>query len=41
MTILGHLSPSMTRRYAHYSQKHVANLMERMHNNMVTEVSDG
>lgn len=33
MTILGHKSPSMTRRYAHYSQKHMANLMERMHNN--------
>lgn len=33
MTILGHKSPSMTRRYAHYSQKHVAELMERMHSN--------
>lgn len=33
MAILGHKSPSMTRRYAHYSQKHVASLMERMHNN--------
>ena len=34
MAILGHKSPSMTRRYAHYSQKHMANLMERMHNNL-------
>lgn len=34
MAILGHKSPSMTRRYAHYSQKHMANLMERMHNNI-------
>lgn len=34
MAILGHRSPSMTRRYSHYSQKHVANLMERMHNNI-------
>ena len=35
MTILGHKSPSMTRRYAHYSQKHVANLMERMHSDIL------
>ncbi len=37
MTILGHKSPSMTRRYAHYSQKHVADLMEKMNLNMLTE----
>lgn len=30
MAILGHKTPTMTRRYAHYSQKHVANLMEKM-----------
>ncbi len=36
MAILGHKSPSMTRRYAHYSQKHMANLMERMHNNIAS-----
>ncbi len=30
MTILGHHSPTMTRRYAHYSQKHIGDLMERM-----------
>jgi integrase len=29
MAILGHKSPTMTRRYAHYSQKHIANVMER------------
>jgi integrase len=34
MTILGHKSPSMTRRYAHYSQKHVATLLEKMHNSL-------
>lgn len=34
MAILGHKTPTMTRRYAHYSQKHVATLMERMHNNI-------
>lgn len=37
MTILGHKSPNMTRRYAHYSQKHVATLMERMHVNLLME----
>lgn len=34
MAILGHKTPTMTRRYAHNSQKHVATLMERMHNNI-------
>ena len=34
MAILGHKTPTMTRRYADYSQKHVATLMERMHNNI-------
>lgn len=29
MTILGHRSPTMTRRYAHYSQGHIANILEK------------
>lgn len=29
MAILGHKTPAMTRRYAHYSQKHLAALLER------------
>jgi len=29
MAILGHRSPHMTRRYAHYSQKHLEGLMQR------------
>lgn len=37
MTILGHKSPEMTRRYAHYSQKHVAQLMNRMQFNLMKE----
>jgi len=41
MTILGHRSPSMTRRYAHYSRKHLTDLMERMHSNLLTEDSNG
>lgn len=32
MAILGHKTPAMTKRYSHYSQEHVASLMERMHN---------
>lgn len=35
MAILGHKTPTMTRRYAHYSQKHVATLLERMHENLL------
>lgn len=35
MAILGHKTPNMTRRYAHYSQKHVADLLERMHINLL------
>jgi integrase len=41
MAILGHKTPTMTRRYAHYSQKHVATLLERMHANLLSEESDG
>lgn len=29
MAILGHRSPTMTRRYAHYSQEHLSRLLER------------
>ncbi len=35
MAILGHKTPTMTRRYAHYSQKHIGNLMEKMHSNLL------
>lgn len=37
MAILGHKTPAMTKRYAHFSQKHVANLMERMQINLLSE----
>ena len=30
MKILGHKSPSMTYRYAKFSQQHIADVMERM-----------
>lgn len=29
MTILGHRTPTMTRRYAHYSQGHIASVLEK------------
>ena len=35
MTILGHKTATMTRRYAHYSQKHVANIMDKMQINLL------
>jgi integrase len=35
MAILGHKSPAMTRRYAHYSQKHLAELMNRTNANII------
>lgn len=38
MAILGHRSPHMTRRYAHYSQKHLAGLMERSGSKLIGEV---
>ncbi len=37
MAILGHKSPTMTRRYAHYSQKHLSSLMERSHTNLTSK----
>ena len=36
MIILGHKTPTMTKRYAHFSQKHIANVMDRMHSNLLT-----
>jgi integrase len=40
MAILGHKTPTMTRRYAHYSQKHISNVMERTQANLLEEVND-
>ena len=34
MAILGHRSPAMTKRYAHYSQKHLLKLMEKIQNHL-------
>jgi integrase len=35
MAILGHKTPTMTRRYAHYSQTHLSNLMQKTCNNLL------
>jgi len=40
MAILGHKTPTMTRRYAHYSQKHISNVMEKTQANLLEEVND-
>ena len=37
MAILGHKTPAMTKRYSHYSQKHIANVMEQMQVNLLNE----
>ncbi len=34
MALLGHRSPQMTRRYAHYSQDHLSKVMERAGNTL-------
>lgn len=42
MAILGHRSPHMTRRYAHYSQKHIADLMQRAQSRLhVSSITGG
>ena len=41
MAILGYNTPTMTRRYTYNSQKHVATVLEKMHNNLLMEDVDG
>lgn len=36
MEILGHRSPSMTRRYAHFSKEHISKLMQKTSNHLFT-----
>jgi integrase len=40
MAILGHRSPHMTRRYAHFSRKHLTALMERAGNNFFGGINE-
>jgi integrase len=35
MAILGHKTPAMTRRYAHYSQDHIRKILEKISNNLI------
>lgn len=35
MEILGHRSPTMTRRYAHFSKEHISRLMQKTSNNLL------
>ncbi|WP_068466746.1 tyrosine-type recombinase/integrase [Candidatus Protochlamydia phocaeensis] len=37
MAILGHRSPQMTRRYAHFSQQHIANLLQKNNHTILKE----
>lgn len=37
MAILGHRSPNMTRRYAHFSQKHLSDLLSRTNQKLLKE----
>ena len=38
MAILGHKSPQMTRRYAHYSQSHLQDLLQRTNKTMFSSI---
>lgn len=40
MAILGHRSPQMTRRYAHYSQQHLGELMHKMNTKITNKKDD-
>jgi integrase len=35
MEVLGHRSPTMTRRYAHFSKEHIARVMQKTCNNLI------
>ena len=35
MEILGHRSPAMTRRYAHFSKVHIAQVLQKTNNNLI------
>lgn len=35
MEVLGHRSPTMTRRYAHFSKKHIANILQKTSNSLI------
>lgn len=40
MEILGHRSPAMTRRYAHFSKDHIAKILQKTTNHLITSGED-
>jgi integrase len=40
MEVLGHRSPTMTRRYAHFSKEHVARILQKTSNNLIGTVGE-
>ena len=35
MEVLGHRSPTMTRRYAHFSKEHIARILQKTSNHLI------
>ncbi len=40
MEILGHRSPTMTRRYAHFSKEHISRILQKTSNSLMGHVGD-
>lgn len=40
MEVLGHRSPTMTRRYAHFSKEHIARILQKTSNNLIGHPGD-
>ncbi|MGE0631269.1 MAG: tyrosine-type recombinase/integrase [Pseudobdellovibrionaceae bacterium] len=40
MEVLGHRSPTMTRRYAHYSKEHISRIVQKTSNNLIGSSGD-
>jgi len=40
MEILGHRSPTMTRRYAHFSKEHISRILQKTNNSLMGHVRD-
>jgi integrase len=40
MEILGHRSPAMTKRYAHFSKEHIARILQKTSNNLIGNPGD-
>lgn len=40
MEVLGHRTPTMTRRYAHFSKEHIARILQKTSNNLIGHTGD-